>query len=69
MEAEPANRANKVRMQSIWWTLYILDLRFSTLIGALVSIHDSDITLGLSTASASHRCRAKHLWHSQSMSS
>ena len=35
------------RRQSIWWTLYILDRRFSALMGAPVSIHDEDITLGL----------------------
>ncbi|RMJ09437.1 hypothetical protein CDV36_010928 [Fusarium kuroshium] len=35
------------RYRSVWWTLYILDRKFSTLIGAPSSIHDSDISVPL----------------------
>ncbi|WAO88936.1 Zn(2)-C6 fungal-type domain-containing protein [Fusarium falciforme] len=33
------------RYRGVWWTLYILDRKFSTLIGAPSSIHDSDISV------------------------
>lgn len=46
-EMERENPKLCARRQSIWWTLYILDRRFSALMGAPVSIHDEDITLDL----------------------
>ncbi|KAF4458267.1 transcriptional regulatory [Fusarium albosuccineum] len=35
------------RYRSVWWTLYILDRKFSSLIGAPSSVHDSDISVPL----------------------
>ncbi|KAI8671948.1 Zn(2)-C6 fungal-type domain-containing protein [Fusarium sp. Ph1] len=33
------------RYRGVWWTLYIMDRKFSTLIGAPSSIHDNDISV------------------------
>ena len=38
---------SSARYRSVWWTLYILDRRFSSLMGAPVSIHDADVTVPL----------------------
>lgn len=35
------------RLRSVWWTLYILDRKFSSMMGAPSSIHDSDISVPL----------------------
>ncbi|KAH6989043.1 fungal-specific transcription factor domain-containing protein [Ilyonectria sp. MPI-CAGE-AT-0026] len=35
------------RHRNVWWTLYILDRKFSSLIGAPSSVHDSDISVPL----------------------
>jgi proline utilization trans-activator len=32
------------RASNIWWTVYILDQQFSSLMGAPVSVHEEDIT-------------------------
>lgn len=42
-----------MRSRSIWWTLYILDRKFSSLMGAPVSISDSDVTAILPNAGSS----------------
>ncbi|KAM5352921.1 hypothetical protein ACJ41O_005643 [Fusarium nematophilum] len=39
--------ADVSRYRSVWWTLYILDRKFSSLIGAPSSVHDSDISVPL----------------------
>lgn len=41
----PGCHKDASRYRSVWWTLYILDRKFSTLIGAPSSIHDSDISV------------------------
>lgn len=41
------DNAEVIRLRSVWWTLYILDRKFSSLMGAPSSIHDSDITASL----------------------
>lgn len=38
---------DKDRHYGLWWTIYILDRRFSTLMGAPSSIRDEDITVPL----------------------
>lgn len=35
------------RYRAVWWTIYILDRRFSSLMGAPNSIQDEDITVPL----------------------
>ncbi|KAJ5499316.1 hypothetical protein N7453_008367 [Penicillium expansum] len=46
------------RYRSIWWTLYILDRRFSSLMGTPISINDADVTMGLPNSGILHqRCR------------
>lgn len=35
------------RYQSVWWTLYILDRRISSLMGAPSSVEDGDVTASL----------------------
>lgn len=35
------------RHRNVWWTLYILDRKFSSLIGAPSSVHDRDISVPL----------------------
>lgn len=35
------------RLRCIWWTIYILDRKLSSLMGAPSSIQDSDITVAL----------------------
>lgn len=40
-------QCSSTRHRSIWWTLYILDRRFSSLMGAPVSVQDADVTVTL----------------------
>lgn len=40
-------RPDSHRLRSAWWTLYILDRKFSSLMGAPSSIQESDITVPL----------------------
>jgi proline utilization trans-activator len=35
------------RHRAVWWTIYILDRRFSSLMGAPNSVHDEDISVTL----------------------
>jgi proline utilization trans-activator len=35
------------RHRAVWWTIYILDRRFSSLMGAPNMIHDEDIMVSL----------------------
>lgn len=35
------------RRRAVWWTIYILDRKFSSLMGAPISIQDEDITVPL----------------------
>ncbi|USP82132.1 Dicarboxylic amino acid permease [Curvularia clavata] len=40
----------RTRLRNVWWTCYILDRKFSSLMGAPSSVHDSDITVALPAA-------------------
>ena len=41
--------ADALRYRNAWWTLYILDRKFSSLMGAPISVHDSDISVPIPT--------------------
>jgi hypothetical protein len=49
LHCEPAegllNETEANRLRCIWWTIYILDRKLSSLMGAPSSIQDSDITV------------------------
>ncbi|KAL6884752.1 fungal-specific transcription factor domain-containing protein [Trichoderma evansii] len=40
-----SNDPEATRYRNAWWTLYILDRKFSSLMGAPISVHDSDISV------------------------
>ncbi|KAF5723140.1 transcriptional regulatory [Fusarium mundagurra] len=42
---EPADYPEVRRYRNAWWTLYILDRKFSSLMGAPSSVQDSDISV------------------------
>ncbi|TGJ86080.1 hypothetical protein E0Z10_g2710 [Xylaria hypoxylon] len=46
------------RHYAVWWTVYILDRRFSSLMGAPNSIRDEDITVPLPDSKDSHSAKA-----------
>ncbi|CAG8935031.1 unnamed protein product [Penicillium salamii] len=57
-DLEGLDEESCTRSRSLWWTLYILDRRFSLLMGTPSSINDSDVTMGLPDSSISdQRCR------------
>ncbi|CAG8113139.1 unnamed protein product [Penicillium salamii] len=57
-DLEGLDEESDTRYRSIWWTLYILDRRFSSLMGTPSSINDADVTMGLPYSSSSdQRCR------------
>ncbi|KAF6798770.1 hypothetical protein CSOJ01_12659 [Colletotrichum sojae] len=57
LEGLSENEASRLRC--VWWTLYILDLKLSSLMGAPNSIQDSDITVQLpSTDPPVHKFKA-----------
>ena len=47
MPAEELGQNLSERWRNAWWTVYILDSKFSSLMGNPPSIHDEDITVGL----------------------
>jgi proline utilization trans-activator len=52
------------RRRYAWWTLYILDRKFSSLMGAPNSIQDSDLTVQLpasDTAAQKHKAFGIHV--------
>ncbi|CRL18099.1 Fungal transcriptional regulatory protein, N-terminal [Penicillium camemberti] len=58
VDLEASAEESDTRYRSIWWTLYILDRRFSSLMGTPISINDADVTMGLPNSGISHhRCR------------
>ncbi|ETS84551.1 hypothetical protein PFICI_02576 [Pestalotiopsis fici W106-1] len=54
MASVDMNHAETRRRQAIWWTVYILDRKFSSLMGAPTSIHDEDVTVPLPGPVNSH---------------
>ncbi|OJJ78170.1 hypothetical protein ASPBRDRAFT_112450 [Aspergillus brasiliensis CBS 101740] len=59
VDVESSSEHLSSRYRSIWWTLYILDRRFSSLMGAPISIQDSDVTMRLvNSEMADHRSEA-----------
>jgi proline utilization trans-activator len=47
------------RRRNIWWTVYNLDMKFSTLLGVPVSVQKENITLRLpTTRESNHRAAA-----------
>jgi hypothetical protein len=44
---DPQNQARNNRQRSAWWTLYILDRKFSYMMGAPSQINDDAITVSL----------------------
>ncbi|KAJ5411099.1 uncharacterized protein N7487_005458 [Penicillium crustosum] len=58
VDLEASVEESDTRYRSIWWTLYILDRRFSSLMGTPISINDADVTMGLPNSDISHhRCK------------
>jgi hypothetical protein len=44
---EHLSEKEDTRLRNIWWTCYILDRKFSSLMGAPSSVHDDDVTVPL----------------------
>lgn len=47
MASVDMNNAETQRRHAIWWTVYILDRKLSSLMGAPLSISDEDVTVPL----------------------
>ncbi|KAF2998050.1 hypothetical protein E8E14_005142 [Neopestalotiopsis sp. 37M] len=47
MESVDMNNSETQRRHAIWWTVYILDRKLSSLMGAPTSVHDEDVTAPL----------------------
>ncbi|RYN16154.1 hypothetical protein AA0113_g12556 [Alternaria arborescens] len=46
-DMEHLSEKEDTRLRNIWWTCYILDRKFSSLMGAPSSVHDDDVTVPL----------------------
>lgn len=47
MSGDSHSESEAVRRRNLWWTLYVLDRKFSSLMGAPSSIQDGDIAVSL----------------------